>query len=48
MWGLHIAEDAWEGLRWTASQPYDKPETGRIAIKVINDNGDEVMKVVEV
>ena len=30
------------------SLPFDKPSTGKIAIKVINDYGDEVMKVLEV
>ncbi|HVK24904.1 MAG TPA: hypothetical protein VM677_26395 [Actinokineospora sp.] len=27
------------------AQRFDKPETGKIAVKVINDYGDEVMKV---
>jgi adenine-specific DNA-methyltransferase len=43
-----IDADAWEGLHRTTSRPFDKPETGRIAVKVINDYGDEVMKVFEV
>ena len=43
-----IDEDAWEGLHRTTSRPFDRPETGRIAVKVINDYGDEVMKVFEV
>ena len=30
------------------SRPFDKPKSGRIAVKVINDYGDEVMKVFEV
>ena len=30
------------------SRPFDKPKSGRIAIKVINHYGDEVMKVYEV
>jgi adenine-specific DNA-methyltransferase len=29
----------------TESRPFDRPESGRIAVKVINDYGDEVMKV---
>jgi hypothetical protein len=29
----------------TTSYPFEKPETGKIAIKVINHYGDEVMKV---
>ncbi len=40
-----IDTDAWESLRRTVSRPFDKPKTGKIAIKVINDYGDEVMKV---
>jgi adenine-specific DNA-methyltransferase len=40
-----IDEDAWASLRRTESRPFIRPETGRIAVKVINDYGDEVMKV---
>ena len=43
-----IDVDAWESLYQTVSRPFPKPETGRIAVKVINDYGDEVMKVFEV
>ena len=43
-----IDPDAWETLRSTDSRPFPKPETGKIAVKVINDYGDEVMKVFEV
>ena len=43
-----IDEEAWESLYRTESRPFDKPETGKIAVKVINDYGDEVMKVFEV
>jgi adenine-specific DNA-methyltransferase len=43
-----IDEDAWAGLYKTTSQPFDAPSTGKIAVKVINDYGDEVMKVFEV
>ena len=32
----------------TVSRPFPTPETGKIAVKVINDYGDEVMKVFEV
>ena len=32
----------------TESRPFARPETGKIAVKVINDYGDEVMKVFEV
>jgi adenine-specific DNA-methyltransferase len=40
-----IDEDAWASLYRTESRPFPRPETGKIAVKVINDYGDEVMKV---
>ena len=40
-----INPEAWETLNSDTSQPFDKPESGRIAVKVINHLGDEVMKV---
>ncbi len=40
-----INEEAWETLHSDTSRPFDKPEDGRIAVKVINHLGDEVMKV---
>ena len=40
-----IDAEAWDSLNRTESRPFDKPETGKIAVKVINDYGDEVMKV---
>jgi adenine-specific DNA-methyltransferase len=43
-----VDEAAWESLYQTVSRPFPKPETGKIAVKVINDYGDEVMKVFEV
>jgi adenine-specific DNA-methyltransferase len=43
-----IDEDAWATLYQTVSRPFPKPETGKIAVKVINDYGDEVMQVFEV
>ncbi|HUP17287.1 MAG TPA: site-specific DNA-methyltransferase, partial [Acidimicrobiia bacterium] len=43
-----IDEDAWATLYSTTSRPFPKPDTGRIAIKVINHYGDEVMKVYDV
>ena len=36
---------AWATLHSDVSRPFDKPKTGRIAVKVINHLGDEVMKV---
>ena len=43
-----IDEDAWSTLYSTVSRPFDPPETGKIAVKVINHYGDEVMKVYQV
>ena len=43
-----IDETAWSALYSTKSQPFDKPSTGKIAIKVINHYGDEVLKVYDV
>ncbi|HKZ78891.1 MAG TPA: site-specific DNA-methyltransferase [Pyrinomonadaceae bacterium] len=40
-----INEEAWTTLHSDTSRPFDKPESGRIAVKVINHLGDEVMKV---
>lgn len=40
-----IDEDAWATLNRNVSRPFDRPESGRIAVKVINHFGDEVMKV---
>jgi adenine-specific DNA-methyltransferase len=42
-----ISESAWEELYSTRSRPFPKPRTGKIAVKVINHYGDEVMKIVE-
>jgi adenine-specific DNA-methyltransferase len=42
-----IDEAAWSSLYSTVSRPFDKPEYGKIAVKVINHYGDEVMKVFE-
>ena len=43
-----VDEEAWSTLNSTVSRPFPTPETGRIAIKVINHYGDEVLKVYEV
>jgi adenine-specific DNA-methyltransferase len=43
-----IDADAWETLNSDTSVPFSKPSTGRIAVKVINHLGDEVMKVYRV
>ena len=41
-------EEAWASLGSGASRPFPKPKSGRIAVKVINHLGDEVMKVLSV
>ena len=43
-----INEEAWETLHSDTSRPFDKPKNHRIAVKVINHLGDEVMKVFKV
>jgi len=43
-----INEDAWATLNSDTSRPFEKPNSGRIAVKVINHLGDEVMKVFRV
>jgi adenine-specific DNA-methyltransferase len=43
-----INEEAWTSLNSDTSRPFDKPKSGRIAVKVINHLGDEVMKVFRV
>jgi adenine-specific DNA-methyltransferase len=40
-----INADAWESLNSDTSRAFKKPKSGRIAVKVINHLGDEVMKV---
>jgi adenine-specific DNA-methyltransferase len=40
-----IDEEGWESLHRDVSRPFAKPKSGRIAVKVINHLGDEVMKV---
>ncbi len=43
-----IDVDAWSSLNSDTSRAFPKPKSGRIAVKVINDLGDEVMKVFKV
>ena len=43
-----IDEDAWATLHSATSRPFPRPKSGRIAVKVINHLGDEVMKVFRV
>ena len=40
-----IDADAWASLYSDTSRPFERPKSGRIAVKVINHLGDEVMKV---
>ena len=42
-----IDEAAWSSLYATVSRPFNAPSTGRIAVKVINHYGDEVLRVYE-
>jgi adenine-specific DNA-methyltransferase len=40
-----IDEEAWASLYSAKSRPFNRPATGKIAVKVINHYGDEVLKV---
>ena len=40
-----INEAAWSALYSARSLPFDAPKTGKVAVKVINHYGDEVLKV---
>jgi adenine-specific DNA-methyltransferase len=39
-----INAEAWATLNSDTSRPFAKPKSGRIAVKMINHLGDEVMK----
>ena len=43
-----VDQDVWDSLNRTRSRPFAKPKEGRVAVKVVNHLGDEVMKVLEV
>ena len=43
-----INQEAWSTLNSDTSRPFEKPKSGRVAVKVINHLGDEVMKVFKV
>jgi len=43
-----IDAEAWSSLNSNTSRPFNRPKSGRIAVKVINHLGDEVMKVFRV
>ena len=40
-----VNEEAWSALYSTFSRPFTRPTSGKIAVKVINHYGDEVLKV---
>jgi hypothetical protein len=44
-WARFSDETAWSTLYSTVSRPFAPPETGKLAVKVINHYGDEVLKV---
>ena len=46
--GTEVNAEAWVSLYSNISLPFDKPPSDRIAVKVINHLGDEVMKVFDV
>lgn len=49
LWGAaEINADAWATLNSDTSRAFEKPKQGRIAVKMINHLGDEVMKVFRV
>lgn len=43
-----IDPEAWASLNSTVSRPFKTPPTGKVAVKVINHYGDEILKVYEV
>ena len=43
-----VDQEAWDSLNRVRSRPFAKPKDGRVAVKVVNHLGDEVMKVLEV
>jgi adenine-specific DNA-methyltransferase len=43
-----VDQEAWDSLNRVRSRPFVKPRDGRVAVKVVNHLGDEVMKVLEV
>ena len=43
-----VDEEAWSSLYSTISRPFEPPSTGKIAVKVINHYGDEVLRVYDI
>ncbi len=45
---VEVDEEAWATLHSDVSRQFEKPASGRVAVKVINHLGDEVVKVFRV
>ncbi|MFN8006765.1 MAG: DNA methylase [Terriglobia bacterium] len=43
-----IDQAVWSSLYSTVSRPFEKPQSGKIAVKLINHYGNEVLKVFEI
>jgi adenine-specific DNA-methyltransferase len=43
-----IDSEAWETLYSATSRPFPRPQSGKIGVKVINQYGDEILKVYDV
>lgn len=43
-----IDEEAWKSMYGTISRPFPKPKSGLVAVKAVNDFGDEVMKILSI
>ena len=43
-----VDSEVWDSIYGTVSRPFPKPKTNKIALKVINHYGDEVLKVFDV
>lgn len=43
-----VDEQSWKLLYSSHSRPFKKPDTGRIAVKIVNHYGDEVLKVYDI
>jgi adenine-specific DNA-methyltransferase len=43
-----VNEHAWRTMYSARSRPFAVPETGRIAVKIVNHYGDEILKVYDI